>query len=111
MLKSFLAYQNKKNIKTNDNCNFTLIKNNGLGKVWYEIVILYYMRDTFGIKFPKFTEVFKSIKIRHDLVHRSGKTKKGDFHKLDKDSIIHVTKECSNFVNLLEEELKEIEKI
>lgn len=66
-------------------------------------------RDTFGIKFPIFSEVFKSIKIRHDLVHRSGKTKEGNFHKLDKDSIIQVTKECSNFVDLLEKELQQIE--
>lgn len=63
-------------------------------------------RDTFEIKFPIFSEVFKSIKIRHDLVHRSGKTKEGDFHKLDKDSIIEVTKECSNFVESLEKELQ-----
>lgn len=66
-------------------------------------------RDTFGIKFPEFSKVYKSINIRHDLVHRNGKTKEGDFHTIDKDLIIQVIENCMDFVNLLEEELKQVE--
>lgn len=32
---------------------------------------------TFGIKFPEIEELSKAISIRHDFVHRNGKTKEG----------------------------------
>lgn len=63
-------------------------------------------RDTFGIDFPVFTEVFKSVLIRHDLVHRAGKTKAGDFHNLTTESVETIVSECSNFVEQLERELR-----
>jgi len=65
-------------------------------------------RDTFGIDFPIFKKVMKSVKIRHDLVHRSGKTKDGDFHDLDESSISEVVNNCIEFVDLLEEELNQL---
>ena len=64
-------------------------------------------RDTFGIKFPVFTEVYKSVLIRHDLVHRAGKTKNGNFHKLDSESVKDVIKKCCDLVEQLEKELKD----
>ncbi len=63
-------------------------------------------RDTFGVDFPVFTEVFKSVLIRHDLVHRAGKTKAGDFHDLTAESVETVVSECSKFVEQLEKELR-----
>ncbi len=64
-------------------------------------------RDTFGIKFPIFSEVFKSVLIRHDLVHRAGKTKDGQFHELNSDSVKSVVNLCSGLVEELEAELRE----
>lgn len=64
-------------------------------------------RDTFGIKFPVFSEVFKSVLIRHDLVHRGGKTKDGQFHELNSDSVKSVVSLCSGLVEELETELRE----
>lgn len=61
-------------------------------------------RDTFGIKFPVFSEVFKSVLIRHDLVHRGGKTKDGAFHDLNSDSVEVVIGLCSKLVEALEAE-------
>ena len=66
-------------------------------------------RDTFGIQFPVFQEVMKSVMIRHDLVHRSGKTKDGNFHTVDKNLINEVVDNCIEFVDLLEEELSQID--
>jgi len=66
-------------------------------------------RDTFGIQFPVFKEVMKSIRIRHDLVHRSGKTKDGDFHIVNQNSINEVVNNCIEFVDLLEEELNQLD--
>ena len=65
-------------------------------------------RDTFGIHFPQFSEIYKSVMIRHDLVHRGGKTKDGKFHLLNIDSVNSLVSECSNFVEMLESELKAI---
>lgn len=54
-----------------------------------------------------FTEVYKSVLIRHDLVHRAGKTKNGNFHKLDSESVKDVIKKCCDLVEQLEKELKD----
>ncbi|WP_144815201.1 HNH endonuclease domain-containing protein [Enterobacter sp. DE0047] len=64
-------------------------------------------RDTFGIIFPIFSDVYKSVLIRHDLVHRAGKTKNGDFHQLNPESVKEVVKNCSDLVEQLENELKD----
>lgn len=63
-------------------------------------------RDTFGIKFPVFSEVFKSVLIRHDLVHRAEKTKDGNFHSITSDSVENVVNQCANLVEQLEAELR-----
>jgi len=66
-------------------------------------------RDTFDIQFPVFNEVMKSVNIRHDLVHRNGKTKDGNFHIVDKNLIDEVVNNCIKFVDLLEEELNQLD--
>lgn len=38
--------------------------------------------ETFKMEFPLIKEVFKCVKLRHDLVHRYGKTKDREFIKL-----------------------------
>ncbi|CAI0697965.1 Uncharacterized protein conserved in bacteria [Serratia liquefaciens] len=67
-------------------------------------------RDTFGIRFPIFSDVYKSVLIRHDLVHRAGKTKDGNFHELNSESVKEVVKKCSDLVEELEKELKDCTK-
>lgn len=39
--------------------------------------------STFDIKFPSIKDVIKSVMVRHDLVHRNGKTKEGTENILD----------------------------
>ena len=65
-------------------------------------------KATFGIEFPKFSEVYKSVLIRHDLVHRGGKTKDGAFHELTSDSIENVVEQCSYLVEQLEVALQKV---
>lgn len=62
-------------------------------------------RDTFDIKFPPFTEIYEMCLIRHDVVHRGGKTKEGLFHTINTDTIKQAVINCSNFVAELEKEL------
>lgn len=68
-------------------------------------------RDTFGIRFPIFADVYKSVLIRHDLVHRAGKTKDGNFHELNSESVKEVVKNCSDLVEQLEKELKDCTRL
>jgi hypothetical protein len=65
-------------------------------------------QDTFNIKFPNFTEIYKAVIIRHDIVHRSGKTKNGKTHQLDEESVRTVMNDIDAFVHNLEEKLKEL---
>ncbi|CAM4212224.1 hypothetical protein SAMN06265348_10636 [Pedobacter westerhofensis] len=44
-------------------------------------------RSTFEIGFPEIKEPIQCVKMRHDLVHRNGKTKDGTAHVLDSDTI------------------------
>lgn len=44
-------------------------------------------RSTFEIAFPAIKELIQCVKVRHDLVHRNGKTKDGVAHVLDSDTI------------------------
>jgi len=62
-------------------------------------------RDTFDIEFPSFGEAYKICLIRHDVVHRGGKTKDGEFHEINSDSIKQAVKTCLDFVEELEKQL------
>ena len=44
-------------------------------------------RDALGIELPNIGEIYKSVFIRHDLVHRNGKTKDGDQHAIKQENI------------------------
>jgi|GEM_PF-945845 len=44
-------------------------------------------RSTFEIAFPAIKEPIQCVKVRHDLVHRNGKTKDGVTHVLDSNTI------------------------
>jgi 5-methylcytosine-specific restriction endonuclease McrA len=55
-------------------------------------------RDTFGIIFPPASTIFKAIIIRHDLVHRNGKSKTGKFHSIQNSDIENICTDIENFV-------------
>ncbi|WP_210456371.1 HNH endonuclease [Pantoea ananatis] len=66
-------------------------------------------RDTFKIEFPPFGEIYKVCTIRHDVVHRGGKTKDGKFHLINANTIKKAVNDCMIFVEELEKELSEIQ--
>jgi len=53
---------------------------------------------TFKIEFPKIGFLIKSILTRHDLVHRNGKTKEGQYVAVDKQVIIDLIEKMNKFV-------------
>lgn len=50
----------------------------------------------------KISEVDKITKIRHDIVHRNGKTKEGNPTYLDQNDLINMFNEIKNFANELQ---------
>lgn len=62
-------------------------------------------RDTFEIDFPKIQDAYKYVLKRHDLVHRNGKTKKGEIIVTDKKVIKELIKTLNEFVYAISEKL------
>ena len=59
--------------------------------------------DVLGVEFPKdMGELFKSILIRHDIVHRNGKTKDGTAHALTDADIRKLIGTVGSFVSGIE---------
>lgn len=60
-------------------------------------------QETLGIKFPSdMKQLFKAILLRHDFVHRNGKTKDGEDHILTADDIEKLITATQNFVYSVE---------
>jgi hypothetical protein len=55
-------------------------------------------RNTFNIEFPDIGKISKCINIRHDLVHRSGKTQTGDSIGLNKAMVSDTLNDIRDFV-------------
>ena len=63
-------------------------------------------QDTFEIEFPKFGEIYKYVFVRHDLVHRNGKSKDGKKHQIERTDIDTLCGMVDKFVEELNAELK-----
>ncbi|PJJ67335.1 HEPN domain-containing protein [Chryseobacterium geocarposphaerae] len=65
-------------------------------------------KDTLNIEFPNFAKIARAIEIRHDIVHRNGKTKEGEYITISKDDIGDLISEVEDFVNEIERQIKEM---
>jgi hypothetical protein len=72
--------------------------------VWHRLDRIKSMfRDTLGTEFPSdLRGLFKAIIVRHDFVHRNGKTKDGTEHVLDEDDIKKLLEMAESFVSCVE---------
>ncbi len=62
--------------------------------------------NTFGIKFPEnMKTINKAIRIRHDIIHRNGKTKDGESHEIYETTVKDLIGESKNFVSSIEDEM------
>lgn len=64
-------------------------------------------RDTFDVEFPSLGNIQKFIKIRHDLVHRNGKTKEGVDIIVNNSSVGFLLYEIEAFVSCIDQDLNE----
>lgn len=65
-------------------------------------------KSTLNVDFPNkniLSPIFRAIKIRHDLVHRSGKNKKGDKITIEPEQVEHLYNVASEFVEHINNQL------
>lgn len=63
-------------------------------------------KSTLFIIFPDIGDMMKAISIRHDLVHRNGKTKEGVEINILKEDVEALCDNIINFASLIEEEIE-----
>lgn len=60
-----------------------------------------------NIEFPEFSKIQKAVSIRHDLVHRNGKTKDGIESNIDSIMVEDVISKVESFISEIDQKLKE----
>ncbi len=64
--------------------------------------------NTFSIKFPEnIKTINKAINIRHDIIHRNGKTPDGKSHEINETTVKDLIGESKNFVACIEDQMYE----
>jgi|GEM_PF-945559 len=62
---------------------------------------------TLNIVFPTFSEIQKAVLIRHDLVHRNGKTKEGKEIIIDATMVDDIISKLESFISEIDQRLNE----
>lgn len=66
--------------------------------------------DTLNVNLPDLSNIYKAVLKRHDFVHRNGKTKDGVKHTIESKDIEELCKYVFDFVNDINEQLKQLKK-
>jgi uncharacterized protein (TIGR02646 family) len=68
-------------------------------------------KDTLGIDFPKdLGFLYNAVIIRHDIVHRNGKDKNGNFHSISAEEVEKLIFQAVKFVEYIQAKLLSISK-
>lgn len=75
--------------------------------IWHNLSKVQNMyRDVLGVNFPEdITHLYRAVTIRHDIVHRNGRTRSGSFHKIDKSQLLQLISDVKHFVIYLNNQL------
>lgn len=65
-------------------------------------------KDTLGIDIGNNGTPYKSVLIRHDLVHRNGKTKEGNEVIIDKISIDNLINDIKTIIEQIDEKIEDL---
>ena len=90
---------------------FRILKDDGkvimLDTIYHNLPTVQQMyQDTFQIKFPSIKKVYEYVRMRHDLVHRNGKTKDGKQVNTDDATISSLIHEVNMFIHEIINKLK-----
>jgi hypothetical protein len=64
-----------------------------------------------GVSFPPFGDILADVIVRHDLVHRNGKTKEGEVIDIDKQAADDVIGRVEAFITAVNEEIKKLDAV
>jgi hypothetical protein len=75
--------------------------------VWHHLSKIRLMyKVTLDVSFPDdISALFKAVAIRHDLVHRNGKTKEGEKHSIKSDDVKKLVTSTKEFVAIIDMQL------
>lgn len=101
-VKELIAWQ-KDGIKQVESYLFSI--------VWHNLAKTQKLyKHVLEIEFPDEMEaIYRAISIRHDLVHRNGKTKSGSFHRLHKNQLLELFDDTHKFVSFLDSQAGSIQ--
>jgi hypothetical protein len=76
-------------------------------QIWHRLDRIKPMYEkALGIKFPEIGVLMKAILIRHDIVHRAGRTRDGQIYALTSEDVDNLEDEIERAVRLIEAELE-----
>lgn len=85
----------------------SIVKKTILDTIFHNLPTIKNMyEDTFSISFPSITKIYKYVLVRHDLVHRNGKTKDGVDVNITDEFIDIVISEVKEFIEKICVELR-----
>ena len=61
--------------------------------------------DVLNIDLGDIGDIMKAVQIRHDIVHRSGRDKEGNFHEIQKNDVIALVEKVSQLISTVEADL------
>ena len=79
--------------------------------IWHNLAkIKPLYKATLDVDFPTdLKDIFRAITIRHDIVHRNGKSKTGEVFEIEKSSVLKLIEKTNDFVKHIDDQLVEIE--
>jgi hypothetical protein len=63
-------------------------------------------KSVLGVDFPDFAQIGPAVSIRHDLIHRNGRTFEGAEHEIGKDDVENVVMTVERFVRELNDRIE-----
>jgi putative zinc ribbon protein/HEPN superfamily RiboL-PSP-like protein len=75
--------------------------------IWHNLPKIQNMyKDVLGVNFPEdISDLHRAVAIRHDIVHRNGRTKSGSIHHLDKSQLLNLISDVKDFVSYINRQL------
>ncbi len=80
------------------------IKNLLKDVIWHNLDRVSKIYKSVGVDIGEIEDLLKCVDIRHDIVHRNGKDKEGNLHKITRDNVDELIIQVSNFIDSIEQQ-------
>lgn len=80
--------------------------------IWHKLEVVGHLyKDTFNVGLGDIKPMLQAIAVRHDVVHRNGHDKEGNATVVDKQMVIDLIEDVSNFINNIENQFRLIDLV